>query len=71
MALTAQGPGDMSGLMSATPSLAMGGHAMAHTMATSRGRSVSITAAHLGATIVTDWFLARGEQAWWRLVARC
>jgi hypothetical protein len=63
--LTAQVPGDLSGQMSAA-SAAMGGHAMAH----AEGWSVSMTAAHVVASVVTALLLSRGEQALWQLVSR-
>jgi hypothetical protein len=66
VALTAQVPGDMAGQMSAASASAMGGHAVAHT----DGWSVTMTAAHVVATLVTALLLARGEQALWQLVSR-
>jgi hypothetical protein len=66
VALTTQVPGDLAGQMSAASASAMGGHAMAHT----DGRSVTMTAAHVVATLVTALLLARGEQALWQLVSR-
>jgi hypothetical protein len=66
MALAAQVPGDMAGQMSTASASAMGGQAMAHT----DGRSVTMTAAHVVATVVTALLLARGEQALWQLVSR-
>ena len=65
-ALTAQVPGDLAGQMSAASASAMGGHAMAH----ADGWSVTMTAAHVAATVVTALLLARGEQALWQLVSR-
>jgi hypothetical protein len=66
MALAAPVPGGMSEQMSATSAAAMGGHAMAN----ADGRSVTMTAAHAVATVVTALVLARGEQALWLLVSR-
>jgi hypothetical protein len=66
MALATPVPGDMPGQMSATSASAMGGHAMAQ----AEGRSFTMTAAHVVATVVTAWLLARGEQALWQLVSR-
>jgi hypothetical protein len=66
VALTAQVPGDMAGQMSSASVSAMGGHAIAHT----DGWSVTMTAAHVVATLVTALLLARGEQALWQLVSR-
>jgi hypothetical protein len=65
-ALAAPVPGDMSDQMSAASASAMGGHAMAQ----ADGRSFTMTAAHVLATVVTAWLLARGEQALWQLVSR-
>jgi hypothetical protein len=66
VALTTQVPGDMAGQMSAASTSAMDGHAIAHT----DGWSVTMTAAHVVATLVTALLLARGEQALWQLVSR-
>jgi hypothetical protein len=66
VALTTQVPGDMAGQMSAASTSAMGGHAIART----DGWSVTMTAAHVVATLVTALLLARGEQALWQLVSR-
>ena len=66
MALTTQVPSDMASQMSAHPAAAMGGQAMAQ----ADGRSVTMTAAHVLATVVTAFLLARGEQALWQLVSR-
>ena len=63
MALTVQAPGDMAGPMPAVSASAMGGHVMAQ----ADGWSVTMTAAHVAATIVTALLLARGEQALWQL----
>lgn len=65
-ALTAQAPGGMAGQMSAASASAMGGHVMAH----ADHGSVTMTAAHVVATVVTAVVLARGEQALWQLVSR-
>ena len=65
VALTTQVPGDMAGQMSAATASTMG-HAIAHT----DGWSVTMTAAHVVATLVTALLLARGEQALWQLVSR-
>jgi hypothetical protein len=66
MALAAQVPGDMSDQMGAASASAMGGQAMAPI----DGRSVTMTSAHVIATVVTTLLLARGEQALWQLVSR-
>jgi hypothetical protein len=66
VALTAQVPGDMAGQMSAGSASAMGGHPIAHT----DGWSVTMTAAHVVATLVAALLLARAEQALWQLVSR-
>jgi hypothetical protein len=66
LALTARVPGDMAGQMSAPSASAMGSHAMAY----ADGWSVTMTAAHLVATVATALLLARGEQALWQLVSR-
>ena len=65
-ALTAQVPGDLAGQVSAASASAMGGHAVAH----ADGWSVSMTAAHVVASVVMALLLARGEQALWELVSR-
>jgi hypothetical protein len=56
----------MAGQMSAASASAMDCHAIAHT----DGWSVTMTAAHVVATLVTALLLARGEQALWQLVSR-
>jgi hypothetical protein len=64
MALTAPVPSGMASQMSAHSAAAMGGQAQVD------GRSVTMTAAHVVATVVTAFLLARGEQALWQLVSR-
>jgi hypothetical protein len=64
-ALTAQAAGGMAGHVPAA-SAAVGGHVMAH----AGGWPVTMTAAHVIATVVTALVLARGEQALWQLVSR-
>jgi hypothetical protein len=66
MALTDQVPSDLASPTSAHSAAAMGGQAMAH----ADGRSVTMTATHVVATVVTAFLLARGEQALWQLVSR-
>jgi hypothetical protein len=66
VALTAEVPGDLPGQMVAASASAMGGHAIAHP----DGWSVTMTAAHVVATVVAALLLARGEQALWQLVSR-
>jgi hypothetical protein len=64
--LAPHAPGDMSGPMSAHTASAMGGVPIPD----AGGRSLTMTAAHVIATIVTAMLLARGEQALWQLVSR-
>jgi hypothetical protein len=66
MALTGEAPAGMAGQMSAASASAMAGHATAH----AEHWSVTMTAAHAAATVVTALLLARGEQALWQLVSR-
>jgi len=65
-ALTAHVPAGPADHLSAASASAMGGHAMAQ----AGGWSVTMTAAHVAATVVAAWLLARGEQALWQLVSR-
>jgi len=64
-ALTVEVPDDMAGQVLDSPILAMG----AQTVAGADG-SVTMTAAHVVATVVTALLLARAEQALWQLVCR-
>jgi hypothetical protein len=66
MALTAHVPHEMSGQMSAGSAFAMGGN----DMASADGWSVTMTAAHVVASVVAAMLLAHGEQAMWRLACR-
>jgi hypothetical protein len=65
-ALTAHVPTDVAGQMSAASGSAMSGHAMAQ----GDGWSLTMTAAHVAASVVAALLLARGEQALWQLVSR-
>jgi len=62
-ALTVEVPDDMAGQVLDAPILAMGAQTMAD-------GSVTMTAAHVVATVVTALLLARAEQALWQLVCR-
>jgi len=85
MALAAATPGDLtpaglgghhgahavlSGPMSAHPTSAMDSMMGGVLMPGAGGWSVTMTAAHMVATVVTALVLARGEQALWQLVSR-
>ena len=56
----------MAGQMSSAFASAMGGHVMAQ----AGGWSVTMTAAHVVATVMTVLLLASGKQALWQLVSR-
>jgi hypothetical protein len=66
MVLAPRALGDMSGPMSADSASAMGSVPMPD----AGGRSLTMTAAPVIATVVTALLLARGEEALWQLVSK-